>query len=74
MQEQASTAQGDEEEEGIAESSAAGTGGKGYDDADTAEEDSNATQQHVWHHDRAKVIMLCHPINCKWLWLKLSYL
>lgn len=61
LQEEASSTQGDEEEEGSAESSAAGTAGKGYDDVDTEAGESSVTeqQQHVWQHDHAKVILLC---------------
>lgn len=60
LQDVADTPQGDEEEEGTAESSAAGTAAKGYDDVDTDAEESSVTeQQDVWQPDRAKVIMLC---------------
>lgn len=57
LQEDASTQQEDEENKEAAESSAAGTASK---DVDTDAEESQMTQQHVWHHDCSKVSTLCY--------------
>lgn len=67
LQEDATTQQEDEEEEETAESSAAGTASKGFNDTDTEAEESQVTQQHVWHHDCVKVSTLwCHQLQ-SWL-------